>query len=297
MVVHVTYAFIDAKNNHNLYVICESIPAKGVSRIPINSETESFSGLNHFRNSLFSISAFKCTYCDRTFTQYNVKHERTHLEFWKSLQTARDSTDVYECFQCKKSFDQLCDVYQHLQEHSITKPRPHKCSFCGCSYSTAKKLLHHKRKHTNLIFDCEQCESAFEKESELKKHILDSHTSRIYECKQCPENFPTKMLLGVHSAIHNKTREHACVECGKVFRNINHLTQHVQSHSSDRSFACTLCPKTFKFKSSLNSHFLVHNDEQNFTCDICGKSFRYTASLKAHKCELNWKEISRKQNY
>lgn len=57
---------------------------------------------------LYLFAAFKCSYCDRRYTQNADlnKHLRTHL-----------GQNTYKCNLCDNSFRLLCDLRRHTSEH------------------------------------------------------------------------------------------------------------------------------------------------------------------------------------
>lgn len=58
----------------------------------------------------FNYLAFKCTYCDRRYTQSADlnKHLRTHV-----------GTNTYKCDTCDKSFRLLRELRKHTSEHYL----------------------------------------------------------------------------------------------------------------------------------------------------------------------------------
>lgn len=197
------------------------------------------------------------------------------------------SIELYECFDCKKSFNHLMDLCRHMREHLFEKP--FKCSICKLNFATERWMLKHKKNHTNLIHDCEYCNRSFDNKNDLKNHVRTSHETELktYECNQCSQTFTLKSLFTSHLTKHKKHPEsHLCAECGKVFETNTTLNTHLILHRNDKPFACTQCPAKFKTKQILNIHSTVHNDEYKYVCEICNKSFRYRASLREHKCEF-----------
>lgn len=231
--------------------------------------------------------AHKCRFCERTSRKRGpvANHERIHWSYWKSLHGERETNEMYECFECKKLFDKLFDLYNHM--------RPFKCPICDCSYRNVTNLISHKRKHSKLVYDCEYCNKSFGRIPHLKRHIETTHENdlKTYKCNHCPEISQSRILLDIHSIVHDNTSEQLCPECGKVFQNKSLLKMHLQMHSSDYPFECKFCPKKFKVKSSLKIHLPLHTREYRFSCDICDKTFLYNGSLQAHKCEFRCRLI------
>lgn len=216
----------------------------------------------------------------------------THQRDMNFSKYEENGTISYECFYCKKDFDQLKDLCKHIKVHPV--PRPFECPFCKIVSKSERWMLLHKRKHTKLIHNCEYCEQSFETLPNLKVHIRlyhDVEELKTYACDHCPESFPLKILLNSHLELHDPTQQHLCPECGKLFRKPSLLKVHLLAHGTDKPFACTRCPGKFKTKGQLKTHLIVHSEERNCPCDQCGKRFGTPRALKVHKSKFEDQQL------
>lgn len=112
-------------------------------------------------------------------------------------------------------------------------------------------------------FICEQCGTAFKKNSNLAKHMKLVHLGE--------RNFP-------------------CTEpgCGRLFGQKSNLNSHVKAvHLGEKPFVCpdTGCGRRFSQKSGLKAHIkTVHNGERPYVCE-CGSSF-------GHRGDVSCKQFS-----
>ena len=61
----------------------------------------------------------------------------------------------YKCSQCDKTFTQANQMNSHKLVHSGEKP--FKCSDCTHGFASKNQLKEHKRKHSGEKYECEIC--------------------------------------------------------------------------------------------------------------------------------------------
>ena len=66
-----------------------------------------------------------------------------------------------------------------------------KCSECGGSYSTQKKLTRHMKTHSKNLLKCEECGKEVEGTKKLENHKM---THIILTCKHCEKVYPKTSL-------------------------------------------------------------------------------------------------------
>lgn len=245
--------------------------------------------------SLFfhTVTTYSCEICDRSYRNVKSKEKHMNKHFGETHRSKEPGTVIYECFDCKKSFGKLRDLYRHIKEHNIGRTITFKCSFCELFYPNLRAMFQHKKlKHTLYVHDCDYCDQSFRATAELKAHVRKSHRHELnsFKCNQCSKSFSLKCALNTHLETHlpyrvNPKKSQLCSECGKSFKSISSLKLHLVTHSEDKPYACTQCPSKFRTKGQLKTHFVVHTDERNIDCNVCGKAFKTTTSLAMHMCK------------
>lgn len=159
----------------------------------------------------------------------------------------------------------------------------HCCDICGKMYKEVRKLIDHKRIHS------------------------DDYVKPEFPCKFCTKSFSTKYVLAYHikSDHLGMKRSYVCPTCGKSFSQKNSYLQHANVHLGIKPFTCEICRKRFSYEKSLKEHKFMHNEEKIFICPMCNKSFRQASGLaihlKVHKatkdyvCSMCGKGFSQKQ--
>ncbi|CAH0550269.1 unnamed protein product [Brassicogethes aeneus] len=112
---------------------------------------------------------FKCTFCDRVFTQVCYLMQHTNAQHGEQKQ--------FKCMKCGQNFasQELLDV--HKERHSADKP--HKCRVCPKQYhyrcDLKKHMLVHSKKPNPLV--CTTCGRQFLRKDRFKHHRL-SHEKK-----------------------------------------------------------------------------------------------------------------------
>jgi len=142
------------------------------------------------------VKAFKCTHCDKRFTQKGSltthvrsihtkesKHEcqicrkvfnhRHHL--LTHVRSVHEKIKRFVCVRCGKKFARSSDRTTHMRIH--TKDKPYECSLCGKTFTTSGNLSDHEiRNHTRKFpYFCTVCPKGFMTPSQLKKHVERKH--------------------------------------------------------------------------------------------------------------------------
>ena len=87
-------------------------------------------------------------------------------------------------------------------------------------------------------YQCEQCESTYKYEKNLKSHILlkhksgDSPEAETLACDQCTSRFMEKRSLDAHKRIKHGSgnQEFLCPTCNKNFNQKKNLKRHQKIH-------------------------------------------------------------------
>lgn len=173
---------------------------------------------------------------------------------------------IYECVECKKSFEKKKYYKRHMKTaiHSANKvDNPFYCAHCSKIFyykfnlSSHMKQIHFKQ-YNNYV--CNLCGRSFQYRNNYKRH-KDSHMQvRNYVCEHCGACFYRNHTLHDHQkAIHNDEKNFICNECGENFKLKSILTRHIKNHSETQEYVCH-CKRMFKYASSLRHHqFNIHN--------------------------------------
>ncbi|CAC5394067.1 KRAB [Mytilus coruscus] len=159
---------------------------------------------------------------------------------------------LYKCTVCKKTFDYLLCVQNHVRIH--TGDRPYKCGECPKDFVTKCSLAEHEKVHTG---------------------------DRPHVCHICGVTFMQKYKLDIHLQKHNGETNYSCDICGKGFIRKDHLKNHIQSHNKDRPFSCKICGQSYKTEKSVKAHERSHAPG-TFQCHFCHKVYTQNRYLKVH---------------
>lgn len=141
---------------------------------------------------------------------------------------------IYECFECKKQFQQLQQLRAHMHEHDVSR-RPFECVTCNLRFMHINSWFRHRSRHTKNYHNCEYCDAEFNTLTALKRHIQEIHQEHMncYQCEQCSEKFSLKFLLIWHYEWHKKAKQFVCSTCDAVFFNERKLKAHIRdNHAS-----------------------------------------------------------------
>ncbi|KAK3599081.1 hypothetical protein CHS0354_024408 [Potamilus streckersoni] len=142
---------------------------------------------------------FKCTLCDRSYTEeyklkehIQVKHEKSvhfkcqlcYKDFTSKgglkyhTKTTHNLDFSYWCKICQKGFNQLQYYQGHINQHAGRKP--HKCNICSKEFSYIATLSAHRRhcpktQNNTEIIKCEMCGETFAALQELNNHTRNQH--------------------------------------------------------------------------------------------------------------------------
>lgn len=83
-------------------------------------------------------------------------------------------------------------------------------------------------------FKCPQCDSIFDRASQLDYHHRSLHLGeRSQICQICGKGFFRKADLRTHLNIHLGTNFHICEICGRKFSHISNLIRHCRMHTGE----------------------------------------------------------------
>ncbi|CAH1640996.1 unnamed protein product [Spodoptera littoralis] len=199
------------------------------------------------------------------------------------------------CEICKKQFDNAKKYYGHLRVHS--KDNLWVCEKCpDQKFSTKQQLMKHGLTHKPLGRDwkCLHCNMAFEALWKLQQHLFAKHLDyKPHKCDQCEKAFAKPSDLKKHKDMHNDVNKYPCPECEMRFKDKSNLKRHMLRHGNIQPYCCSGCGTKFKQVASLNRHTencvlymstaqpIDKGARKNY-CRVCGMSFQYKSALLEH---------------
>ncbi|XP_018363936.1 PREDICTED: regulatory protein ADR1 isoform X2 [Trachymyrmex cornetzi] len=104
-------------------------------------------------------------------------------------------------------------------------------------------------------FKCLQCNSTFDRASQLDYHHRSLHLGEKSQiCQICGKGFFRKADLRTHLNIHLGTNFYICEICGRKFSHISNLIRHCRMHTGIKPYSCSICDNNFTQMSSLARH-------------------------------------------
>ncbi|CAL8128369.1 unnamed protein product [Orchesella dallaii] len=267
---------------------------------------------------------YKCIKPHLIFHSFKEKleKERVEDEYSSSSESSGDeedgkgpetnSTSNLTCSQCKVEFPHAKGLHTHLLWHekqSGEKGIP--CCFCYKTFVLPQtQQLHMEVKHplhftTEKPFVCDEkdCNSSFERLSELNEHVA-THSKPISYCSFCQWGFVCPYRRKLHELFHTQRKQRGlyyCSICNRRVPSMRELQIHYDFRHGTKSglvdlFECCKCSKRFFMKVSLRNHMLKKHKKKltkKYQCEHCKLGFRLEKTLIAHsetclKNPKNW---------
>lgn len=146
-------------------------------------------------------------------------------------------------------------------------------------------------------FKCLQCDSTFDRASQLDYHHRSLHLGeRSQICQICGKGFFRKADLRTHLNIHLGTNFHICEICGRKFSHISNLIRHCRMHTGKIKDVILKYKVRNKiriiYEMQVNLVILenfiffiypIYIGIKPYLCSICDKNFTQMSSLARHK--------------
>ncbi|KAI8442063.1 hypothetical protein MSG28_005702 [Choristoneura fumiferana] len=190
------------------------------------------------------------------------------------------------CEICRKKFDNAKKYYGHLRIHS--KGNAWVCDKCPeQKFATKQALMKHGLTHAPLerVWRCPQCSLSFEALWRLQQHLFCTHLEyRPHKCDECEKAFHKKSDLKRHKDMHSM--------CGVQFSDNCNLKRHMLRHTNEKPYCCAGCGNRYKQLASMKRHNqkcpkyqFNHNLDPTARknhCRVCGMTFQYKSALLEH---------------
>ena len=196
----------------------------------------------------------------------------------KPLKTSSPASTKSE-FQMK-----VVGIHKHKPKYSF------KCSVCGkIMYSVWEWNIHHRKKHSKIVFSCEDCGKGFQVPSSLRDHRY-LHRGQPFIYNTCQAKFTFYSGLQLHRNLHSSTQMHICFSggCDKKYCWPQDLLRHLNKHHK-HFFDCELCAYKTHQKRLLHQHKPLHCTKLIEQCKFCDRKFHWACQKYRHmpKCDSN----------
>ncbi|KAL7644751.1 UNVERIFIED_CONTAM: hypothetical protein RMT77_004564 [Armadillidium vulgare] len=98
--------------------------------------------------------------------------------------------------------------------------------------SSGDEMRKRRKDEEGGIFQCDQCDKSFNKQSSLARHKYEHSGMRPYKCELCPKAFKHKHHLTEHSRLHTGEKPYQCHKCLKRFSHSGSYSQHMNHRFS-----------------------------------------------------------------
>ncbi|XP_061722715.1 gastrula zinc finger protein xFG20-1-like [Cydia pomonella] len=198
------------------------------------------------------------------------------------------------CEICQKKFDNAKKYYGHLRIHS--KGNAWVCDKCpDQKFATKQHLMKHSLSHKPLerVWRCQHCSLSFEALWRLQQHLFSTHLEyRPHKCDECEKAFHKKSDLKRHKDMHSNIKKFACSVCEVEFKDKCNLKRHMLRHTNEKPYCCAGCGNRYKQLASMKRHSVKCPKNQNNInadakvrknhCRVCGMMFQYKSALLEH---------------
>lgn len=131
---------------------------------------------------------FQCQYCDQSFP--------TPSKLARHL-TAHAGSRPYPCKLCSKSYLLSHHLSRHMRSHKNSTGL-YKCNDCNKSFNNRDDLIYHSAVHAAQTKVCPLCKDAFEDIETVTEHVRQHAEGEAYACEFCDLIYMTSVRLDDH---------------------------------------------------------------------------------------------------
>ena len=181
---------------------------------------------------------------------------------------------IYQCQICEFEATKQSILEDHIEhKHTQKEQTPYTCSKCEKTFAYYFLLINHR------CFKCNKCNSIASSSSSLATHVQSIHKSIsvnitrnvLIQCEQCESKFKYNIQLKKHMAsAHNKTNEHKifpCNYCDIEFGTQQYANEHAKTHHTAR-IECGYCGVSCESQSGLQDHMIKYHEASVILCTI-----------------------------
>ncbi|CAJ1076509.1 transcription factor E4F1 isoform X1 [Xyrichtys novacula] len=194
-----------------------------------------------------------CPETDGGVTEIQVKEEFVEMEAEESGDGDTQTSKLYQCPHCNRSFKGLNYFRFHVKGHLGYKP--FKCTLCHKEFLTGYLLKKHMEVHVSeRRYKCGECGKLYKTIGHVREHMRAHSDERPYNCSRCNKGYKTKNALQVHQRTHGDEKPYVCQFCLRGFREKGSLVRHIRHHTGEKPFKCPKCKRGFAEHGTLNRH-------------------------------------------
>ena len=142
----------------------------------------------HFKKDHPISNNWQCSSCEKTYTSQSA--------MWKHFRTVHKDLYLYTCSECPKGSDEKSVIAAHMAKtHSKATPvEAILCPKCNSRFESNSSLKRHLaicgKPKDNKPFKCEICEQAYRSQELLQRHMKAKHPPKgesapVYQCEIC----------------------------------------------------------------------------------------------------------------
>ncbi|XP_054012457.1 zinc finger protein 208-like isoform X1 [Hylaeus anthracinus] len=238
---------------HKFHVHLRDAPADTGDQLTIQDHNYALKLNNHDKQMKIPLMPYTCDVCTLSFT--NETDLRTH-----EMEYSLDGD--FQCSKCERKCSSyaILSKHQSLNHSDCEASKCYRCRFCGEVLTTSKSIVCHERhfhatgcasrssssKNGSQLsvgkvhddshdardrFTCVTCGTRFDKETELKDHLLEYSDIGGYSCDVCRRKFGDLHRLEKHRMKHARMNavlsEHHCPICHEEFTSAANVRMHI----------------------------------------------------------------------
>lgn len=218
--------------------------------------------------------------------------------------------------------DEVPTEFLTVEMVSVMKPMPkiipptieNFCVICSLSFFSRSSLKRHQlRKHSNLQFTCDMCNTSHKSKLDMEKHMSKLHSvpgvTFLYSdkilmdltdmcekldvpepltCSFCAFSDHSEVILYEHLLTHQDVVDSGkmvCTICPTSINSMSFMIEHTKSHNEKlKTHRCLVCNKIFSFDDKFVNHLRNHKKNQHKICFCpeCGRKFSKPSLLNDH---------------